>query len=211
MKRIGVAIVAATLAWMSLAVAQEKFPSRNINFIVPLAPGSGTDVIARTLAATVSRSLGAQFVIENKPGASTMLGVSTVVKAAPDGHTILIGASGLTVNHLLFKSVPYDAQKDLTPITLAVTTPVILVVNKNLGAKTLAEFIALHKGKALNFASGGVGTYLHLAGEVFKARSGLDMKHVPYRGGGPALTDVIAGHVDYVLIFHHQNQFPKVC
>jgi tripartite-type tricarboxylate transporter receptor subunit TctC len=201
MKKIALAALVAVAALASVAVAQEKFPSHAITFLVPLAPGSSTDMIARLLGQSASKSLGVPVVIENKPGASTMLAISAAAKAPPDGHTIVIGASGLTVNHLLFKSIPYDVERDLTPITLAVGAPVVLVINPSLGTKTLPEFLAKYRDShELSFASGGAGTYLHLAGEVFKARSGIDMKHVPYRGGSPALTDVIAGHVQLMFV-----------
>ncbi len=186
----GAICLAATIA------CAETFPGRPIQFLVPLAPGSTTDAAARLLTQQVSQASGWQFVIENKPGASTMLASQAVAKAAPDGHTLLIGASALTVNRNLFKSVPYDTEKDFTPISLLVTSPMVLVVNPKLGVRTLREFLAKYKdSKDLSFGSGGAGTMLHLAGEVFKVRSGLDMRHVPYRGGAPALTDVIAGHI----------------
>jgi tripartite-type tricarboxylate transporter receptor subunit TctC len=181
-------------------VAAQTYPSRPIQFLVPLAPGSTTDTTARLLTQHVAQAMGAQFVIENKPGASTMLASATVAKAQPDGHTLLIGASALTVNQNLFKSVSYDTEKDFAPISLLVTSPMVLVVNPQLGVKTLAEFRAKYKdSKDLSFASGGAGTMLHLAGEVLKIKSGIDMRHVPYRGGAPALTDVIAGHVQLMF------------
>jgi tripartite-type tricarboxylate transporter receptor subunit TctC len=179
----------------SEATAQ-KFPSRSITYVVPLAAGSTTDVAARLIAQRVSQSLGVNIIIENKPGASTMLGSAAVAKAEPDGHTLLMGASSLTVNHNLFKSVPFDTEKDFAPVSLLVTAPVVLVVNPRVNAKTLQEFLAAFKPpQSVTFATPGPGTMLGLATEVFKIRSGLDVKTAVYRGGGPALTDVIAGHV----------------
>jgi tripartite-type tricarboxylate transporter receptor subunit TctC len=197
-------VVVAACAVMALALSPcahaqsqaQKFPSRAITYVVPLAAGSTTDVAARLIAQRVSQSLGVNIVIENKPGASTMIGSSAVAKADPDGHTLLMGASSLTVNQNLFKSVPFDTEKDFTPISLLVTAPVVLVVNPRLGITSLKDFLARYASQSPTFASSGQGTMLGLAAEVFKIRSGLDMKIAVYRGGGPALTDVIAGHVD---------------
>jgi tripartite-type tricarboxylate transporter receptor subunit TctC len=190
----------ASICLAAAPAAAQTFPSRPIQLLVPLAPGSTTDAAARLLAQQVGQATGWQFVIENKPGASTMLASQTVAKAAPDGLTLLMGASALTVNQNLFKSVPYDAEKDFAAVSLLVTSPLVLVVNPKLGVKRLREFLAKYRdAKDLSFGSGGAGTMLHLAGEVFKIRSGIDMRHVPYRGGAPALTDVIAGHIQLMF------------
>ena len=174
----------------------EKFPSKPIIYVVPLAAGSTTDVAARLIAQRVSQSMGVNIIVENKPGASTMIGSAAVAKAEPDGHTLLMGASSLTVNQNLFKSVPFDTEKDFAPVSLLVTAPVVLVVNPAVGAPSLGEFLTRFKPpQSLTFATPGPGTMLGLATEVFKIRSGLDVKTAVYRGGGPALTDVIAGHV----------------
>jgi tripartite-type tricarboxylate transporter receptor subunit TctC len=163
---------------------------------VPLAAGSTTDVAARLIAQRVAPLLGAQIVIENKPGASTMLGSAQVAKAEPDGHTLLMGASSLTVNQNLFKSVPFDTEKDLVPVSLLVTAPVVLVVNSGQGVATYPEFARkFAKPSSVTMATSGPGTMLGLATEVFKLKSEIDVRTVVYRGGGPALTDVIAGHV----------------
>jgi tripartite-type tricarboxylate transporter receptor subunit TctC len=187
------------LAWVVMAVTPvlaQDFPSRPITFVVPLAAGSTTDVAARLIAQKVTANTGAQIIVENKPGASTMLGSQTVAKAEPDGHTLLMGASSLTVNKLLFKNHMIETERELAPISLLVTAPLVMVVNPKLGVKTLKEFLAKYKeSKDLAFASSGTGTMLHLGAEVFKIHSGIDMRAVFYRGGGPALTDVIAGHV----------------
>jgi tripartite-type tricarboxylate transporter receptor subunit TctC len=174
----------------------QKFPARPITYIVPLAAGSTTDVAARLIAQKVSQSLGVNIVVENKPGASTMIGSAAVAKSEPDGHTLLMGASSLTVNQNLFKTVPFDTEKDFAPISLLVTAPVVLVVHPSVGVSTLREFLAKFKPpQSVTFASSGAGTMLGLAAEVFKIHSGMDMKIAVYRGGGPALNDVIAGHV----------------
>jgi tripartite-type tricarboxylate transporter receptor subunit TctC len=192
-------VVFASLACFVLSpvgdAPAQKFPGRPITYVVPLAAGSTTDVAARLIAQRVSASLGVNIVIENKPGASTMLGSAAVAKADPDGHTLLMGASSLTVNKNLFKTVPFDTEKDFTPVSLLVTAPLVLVVNPAVDAKTLGDFLAKFKSQSVTFASPGPGTMLGLATEVFKQKSGLDVKVAVYRGGGPALNDVIAGHV----------------
>jgi tripartite-type tricarboxylate transporter receptor subunit TctC len=197
--RMILALVGLAAATMPLsesgAQAQQKFPSRPITYVVPLAAGSTTDVAARLIAQRVSQTLGVNIVIENKPGASTMLGSGAVAKAEPDGHTLLMGASSLTVNQNLFKTVPFDTEKDFAPVSLLVTAPLVLVVNPAVKAKTLREFLDLYKTEGVTFASPGPGTMLGLATEVFKQKSGLDVKVAVYRGGGPALADVIGGHV----------------
>jgi tripartite-type tricarboxylate transporter receptor subunit TctC len=186
--------VAALFAAAPMAQAQ-TFPSRTIELIVPLAPGSTTDVAARLLAERVSKTMGAQIVVENKPGAGIMVGTSLVAKAAPDGYTILMATVGIAVDSIL-KKVNYDPEKDFAPISLLITTPVVLLVSPKLDVRTLGEFLAKYRGtEEMTFASGGTGTFPHLAGELFKYKSGIRMRHVPYRGGGPALNDVIAGHV----------------
>ena len=192
-------VVSATLACFALSPVDDalgqKFPSRPITYVVPLAAGSTTDVAARLIAQRVSQSLGVNIVIENKPGASTMLGSAAVAKAEGDGHTLLMGASSLTVNQNLFKTVPFDTEKDFVPVSLLVTAPLVLVVNPAVDARTVGDFLAKFKSQSVTFASPGPGTMLGLATEVFKQKSGLDVKVAVYRGGGPALTDVIAGHV----------------
>ncbi len=184
---------AAALAPVS---AQQAFPARNIELIVPLAPGSTTDVAARVFAAKVSQSLGVQLVVENRPGAGSMLGSSVVAKARPDGHTLLFGAIGLAINPLLYTNVPYDTLKDFAPVSLMITAPMIMLVNPELGVKTLPEFLAKYKDeKDLAYASAAAGTLPHLSGQLFRIKSGIPLRHVPYKGGAPALNDVIAGHV----------------
>jgi tripartite-type tricarboxylate transporter receptor subunit TctC len=196
--KLALAMLLGCLAgWPGDAAAQApKFPARAITYVVPLAAGSTTDVAARLIAQRVSQSLGVNIVVENKPGASTMIGSAAVAKSDADGHTLLMGASSLTVNHNLFKTVPFDTEKDFAPISLLVTAPVVLVVHPSVGVSTLAEFRAkFTPPQSVTFATPGPGTMLGLATEVFKIHSGIDVKIAVYRGGGPALNDVIAGHV----------------
>lgn len=189
-------IAFVTLAALAAPAAAQTFPNRPITYVVPLAAGSTTDVAARLIAQKVSQATGVQIVVENKPGASTMIGSQLVAKSEPDGHTLLMGASSLTVAKNLFKNVLVDTEREFTPISLLVTAPLLLVVNPKVEVTTLAEFLAKYKGSQdLAFATSGTGTMLHLAAEVFKIHSGLEMRPVFYRGGAPALTDVVAGHV----------------
>jgi tripartite-type tricarboxylate transporter receptor subunit TctC len=186
----------ASLAFAS-GVSAQRFPARNITLVVPLAAGSTTDVAARLIAQRAAATLGTQIVIENKPGGSTMLGSAAVAKAEPDGHTLLMGASSLTVNQNLFKSVPFDTERDFSPVSLVVTAPMVLVVNAATGVKTFAQFRQRFAGaEGVTIATSGPGTMLGLATEVFKLKSGMNVRTIVYRGGGPALSDVIAGHVN---------------
>src|SRR5262245_1646285 len=188
--------VAAFVSTAPPAIAQ-KFPFRTIQLVVPLAAGSTTDVAARLIAQRATTTLGTQIVIENKPGGSTMLGSTAVAKAEPDGHTLLMGASSLTVNQNLFKSVPYDTDRDFAPISMVVTAPMVFVVSPAAGVKTFAEFGRKFAGPdGVTIATSGPGTMLGLATEVFKLKSGMNVRTIVYRGGGPALSDVIAGHVN---------------
>jgi tripartite-type tricarboxylate transporter receptor subunit TctC len=190
-------LILAGLIWLAPVAAQAQgFPSRPIELVVPLAPGSTTDVAARLLAQRVSQTLGAQIVVENKPGAGSMLGSAAVAKAPPDGHTLLMGAVGLAINPLLYKSVPYDTERDFAPVSLLITAPMIMLVNPLVGVRSLREFLVKYKGSQdLSYASPGPGTLPQLTGELFKIKSGIAIRHVPYKGGAPSLNDTIAGHV----------------
>jgi len=182
-------VLASPVTWA------QNFPSRPIELVVPLAPGSTTDVAARLLAQHASETLGAQIVVVNKSGAGITLGAMAVAKAAPDGYTILMATVGIAVDKNL-KPVDYDAERDFAPITLAVTAPLVLLADPRLGVGTLQEFLTKYKdAEDLTFSSGGAGTLPHLAGELLAFKSGIAIRHVPYRGGAPALQDVIAGNV----------------
>ena len=177
------------------AALAQNFPNRPIELVVPLAPGSTTDVAARLLAQHAGETLGTQIIVVNKSGAGITLGTMAVAKAPPDGYTILMATVGIAVDKIL-KPVDYDAERDFTPITLVVTAPLVLLASPKLGVGTLGEFLSKYKdAKDLTFSSGGAGTLPHIAGELFSSRSGISIRHVPYRGGAPALQDVIAGNV----------------
>jgi tripartite-type tricarboxylate transporter receptor subunit TctC len=199
MRKASVLILASLVGLAGLApnaARAQGFPSRPIELVVPLAPGSTTDVAARLFAQRVSQTLGAQMVVYKMRGGGWMLGCAAVAKAAPDGHTLLMGAVGLAINPLLYKSVPYDAERDFAPVSLMITAPMIMLVNPSVGVRSLREFLVKYKGSQdLSYASPGPGTLPQLTGELFKIKSGIAIRHVPYKGGAPALNDTIAGHV----------------
>jgi tripartite-type tricarboxylate transporter receptor subunit TctC len=193
MRRVSALLVLACLA----VQAQGDYPSRAVRVVVPSPPAGGTDIIGRVLAQHFSRAFGQQFVVENKAGAGNMIGIEAVARSAPDGYTLLMVASTLALNSVLYKKVPYDPIRDFAPITLAATAPNILLVNTSLPVKSLAELIALAKQNPgrLSYGTPGVGTSPHMAMELLKSMAGIDLQHVPYRGTAPALTDVISGQL----------------
>mgnify|MGYP002789003348 CR=1 FL=1 len=192
-------IIAMTV--LALPVAAQNYPTRAVRLVVPSAPGGGTDISARILAPQLSQFLGQQVVVENRAGAGTMIGGEAVARAAPDGYTLLMGISTLAINPAMYKKVPYDALKDLAPISQAVSLSNVLVVHPSLPAKSVKEFVALVKPRPgqINFASAGVGTSPHLSMELFLVMTGLKMLHIPYKGSGPGVTDLIAGHVPAMM------------
>jgi tripartite-type tricarboxylate transporter receptor subunit TctC len=175
----------------------QAYPTRPVRVIVAYAPGGLTDVFGRLLAQKLSERMGKQFYVENITGASGNIGMAQAARAAPDGYTILCAYISYTVNPSLFDKIPYDPIKDFDPVTLAVTSPAVLSVNPSVLAKTVDELIALIKtnpGK-YSFASAGAGTQSHLTAEQFRLKFNLDLVHVPFNGGGPAIAAVVAGHV----------------
>ena len=180
----------------------QTYPAKPLRMIIPYPPGGGNDTLGRLFAAKLGERLGQPVVVENRPGAGTMIGTEAAAKSAPDGYTILlssIATHALSPN--LYSRVPYDPVKDFEPITLLGIAPTVLVVNPEVGAKNLAELISLARAKpgTLAYASGGNGTPPHINAEVFKAVAGVDLLHVAYKGGGPALVDLIAGRVHVML------------
>jgi tripartite-type tricarboxylate transporter receptor subunit TctC len=196
MKRLFLAVIALFLA--GTASAQTEFPTRTITMLVGFAPGGATDTAARIIAKKLSENLGQTVVVENRAGAGGNIAHQQVATAVPDGYTILLGSVGpLSVAPHIITNLPYDPLKDLAPLTMAVTFPNVLVVHAGVPAKSLAEFVALAKQKpgSLDYASTGVGSASHLAGELFNQQAGVDIVHVPYKGGGPAMTDLLGGRV----------------
>lgn len=191
--------------FLSLTVAASAalaaYPDKPIRLVVPFAPGGGTDLIARTLGAGMSQALGQQVLIDNKPGAGTIIGTDAVAKSAPDGYTIVIASFAHAVNPSMVPKLPYNAETAFTPITLIGKGPNVLVVRADSPYKTVADIIAAAKAKPgkLNYASQGNGTSAHLAGEMFTNLAKVDLVHVPYRGAGPAITDLLGGQVDMIF------------
>ena len=179
----------------------QNWPQRVVRIVVPYVPGGGTDAIARILAAGLSKSAGYQIIIENKGGGSTNIGTEAVAHAAPDGYTVLFCSLSFAINRFLFPTLGYDSLVDFAPVTLIATYPDLMAVPNASPARTVAEIIAFAKGNGgrTTFASSGTGSSPHLAGELFKRRAGIEMTHIPYRGAGPAITDVIAGRVDVMF------------
>jgi tripartite-type tricarboxylate transporter receptor subunit TctC len=181
---------------VSTALAQ-TFPSRTVHLVVPYAAGGTGDIVARVIADRLSIALGQTVVVENRPGASGAIGSKSVATAAPDGHTLLVGQTGeVAINQHWAKNLGYDPEKDLAPITLATTVPLALVVPGKASYSSVPEMLAFSKTRGLSFASSGAATPGHFAGEVLKLRTKTNMTHVPYNGAGPALNDLLGGHVD---------------
>lgn len=179
------------------AAAQTAFPTRPVRLVVPSAPGGGIDIIARLLADHLSKAFASQFYVENRAGAGNMIGIETVARAEPDGYTLLVAASPMTINHLTYKSIGYDAVRDFAPITLVLTVPSVLVVDPRLPFDTLADLVAEAKRRPgrITFGSAGLGTNPHMSMEMLKSMTGIDLSHVAYRGVSPALIDIVGGSV----------------
>ena len=185
---------------LALPAHAETWPTRPIRFIVPFAPGGGGDVVGRIIGQRLSEQLGKPLIIDNRGGAGGTLGCELAAKAAPDGYTLLLGNVGpIAVGPALYPKLPYDPVRDFAPVTMIASFANILVANTGLPFKSVQELVAYAKSRPgkLNFASAGTGTSTHLAGELFKSVAGIDVVHVPYKGGAAALTDVIAGQVAY--------------
>ncbi|MBN9427734.1 MAG: tripartite tricarboxylate transporter substrate binding protein [Burkholderiales bacterium] len=195
---------AALVSLLSCAVcpaafAQTLSPAKPITIVVPFAAGGGSDITARLIAQKLSEDLKQAVIVENKPGASTQIGTSYVIRSAPDGHTLLLGTTSLINNVHLNSSMPYDASRDLRPVAPLVDVPALLIVGPSVKAKNTREFLqaARSRSNGLNFGSAGAGSTLHLAGEWLRANAGFEATHVPYKGSGPAVTALAAGEVDF--------------
>jgi tripartite-type tricarboxylate transporter receptor subunit TctC len=203
------AFLAALLVYV--CAHAQSFPSRPIRLIVSYPPGGGADLMARLVAPRMSEVLGQPVVVENKPGASGQIAAIEVARSPADGHTLLLDASSYAVNPSLFAKLPYDPAKAFTPIAVLALFPNVLVVNPSFEAKDVPSLIAMAKAKpgAIAFASSGNGSAQHLSGELFRQRTGIEMTHVPYKGGGPALNDVIGGQVP-VFFANMASGLPQV-
>lgn len=183
------------------SLAATAYPTKPLRIIIPYPPGGPTDIVGRIVAATLAEKLGQSVVVDNRPGASGMIGADTVAKAAPDGYVLLVNVSGQLVNPALYPNMSHDPLKDFRGITNLASTPIQLVVSSNSPVRSVADLVALLRAEPgrHNFASSSNGAPGHLAGEVFKAAAKLDVTHIPYKGSAPALTDVMGGQVTYML------------
>ena len=203
MKRKWSALLYAASCAIALSASAQTYPTKTLRLIVPLAPGGPSDILARTMAAKLTEALKQTVVVDNRPGAGGTLGTELAAKSPPDGYTLLLmGVSTLTINASLYPKLPYDTLKDLTAISVLAGAPYLLVVHPSLPVKSLKELIALakqHPGQ-LNYASGGTGTGPHLAMEVLKDQVHMKIEHIPYKGAGPAMNDLIAGQVQVMMV-----------
>ncbi|SPU49237.1 tripartite tricarboxylate transporter substrate binding protein [Bordetella trematum] len=196
------AAIAGCALFAATAAQAAGYPERPVKWIVPFPPGGAMDSIARTLGEAMGRQMQTSFVVENRPGAGGNIGASSVARSAPDGYTIMIAANGMAVNPALYPGLNYDPQKDFAPISLLAVVPNVLVTNAERNdATSVQEVIARARAKPgeYTYASAGVGTSIHLAGELFTAMAPVDMLHVPYKGSGPAIADLLGGQVDYMF------------
>lgn len=201
-RKIVILCVGMLLTLAVTAVQAQAYPARPIRFVVPYAPGGPLDLIARAIGQKLTEATGQPVVVDNKPGAGGNIGADIVAKAAPDGYTIVMGAVAThAINPTLYPKIPYDPVKDFTPVAMVAVVPNVLVVNPALPVKSVKELIDFAKARPsyLNFASGSSGSTGHLAGELFNALAGVQMVHIPYKGGAPAMADLLAGQVQLMF------------
>jgi tripartite-type tricarboxylate transporter receptor subunit TctC len=201
MNKIKLVLSALLVIGLTAPAAAQTWPSKQIRMIVPYAPGGYTDYMGRTVSQKLSEALGQQFVVENRPGANSVIGADAVAKAAPDGYTLGTVIAGHTANASLNSKLPFDVLKDFTYVSLITTAPLLLVVRKDLPVGNLSEFIAYAKSNPgrLTFGSSGIGSAAHIIMEAFQKSAGIKLLHVPYKGTAPALTDLLAGTIDVQL------------
>ena len=196
-------LLAATLPALAAGLARaedaEDFPSRPVTIIVPFAPAGGTDILARMLAQKLEQRLSKPFVVENRPGAGTVIATNFVVNSPPDGYTIAMTVSSLAIDVTLYKKLPYDPAKDLALVALIASVPFVLVVSPSLPVTSVDDLIKLAKQRPLSYGSGGIGAFHHLAGSLFANMAGIKMTHVPYRGTAPALNDLLGGYIQLMF------------
>jgi tripartite-type tricarboxylate transporter receptor subunit TctC len=190
------AFFAGGLAQFPSTSSAQAYPVKPVRVVVPSSPGGGTDIVARIMAPELAKHLGQQFVIDNRPGAGTMIGIEIVANAPADGYALLMTPSTLAINSALYKKVPYDPVRDFAPITELISSPSIIVVHPSVPVKTIKELIAFARARPgqMNYASAGTGTYPHMTMELFQSMAGVKMVHIPYKGTGPATIDMLAGH-----------------
>ena len=201
MKRVVAIAVSMCLLNLCGTANAQQYPVRPIRLMVPFAPGGANDVVARIVAIRLGEALGEPVVVDNRGGAGGTIGADIVAKAPPDGHTLLIASMGLAVNAVLYPKLPYDTLKDLTPVTMVGEQPNIVVVHPSVAAKSMTDLIALARAKPgqISYGSGGVGSTSHLVTVLFLQKAKLDMLHIPYKGLGPAMTDLLGGQVQMLM------------
>ncbi|WP_455153266.1 Bug family tripartite tricarboxylate transporter substrate binding protein [Bradyrhizobium cenepequi] len=197
------ALAACLILSAANPIAAQEYPTKPIQLIVPFAAGGAADIIGRTIAEKLGQIYGQQVVVENRGGAGSNIGIGAAAKNAPDGYTLVLGSIAVAVNPWLFKSMPYDPMKDLTPLTLALETPNVVLVAPSSPIKNIRDLIAFAKERAelggATYGSAGIGSSLHLAAEVFRQKANIELTHVPYRGSSPALTDLMSGRIDLMF------------
>ncbi len=195
------AVLATCFQLVAGPVPAQDFPNRPVRMIIPYGPGGITDITARIIAPGMSEDLGQQVIVENRPGGAAIPGFDLVAKSKPDGYTIVAATTALAAQPILFRKLPYQAERDFTPISLIIVVPTILVVHPSIPARNVKELIALAKSRpgALNYGSAGNGSDNHLTAEVFKHAAKIDVLHVPYKGGGAVMLDLVAGQVAFVF------------
>lgn len=205
MLQISVRSLAAGFATVALVTAgpaaAQTWPTKSVRIVVPFGPGGGTDIQGRLLGKKFTESMGQTFVVDNRAGAAGLIGAEIVAKAPPDGHNVLFTTASLAVNVSLYKKIPLDPLKDLAPVSWISSVPLVLVVHPSVPVKTVKELVALAKKRAgkMNVASNGSGTTSHLSIEMLKQMAGVDVAHIPYKGGGPAMTAMLTGEVDFTF------------
>lgn len=197
-KIAGIATAIAACAFMHAAIAQQSWPVKSVRMIVPFSAGGGTDILARLLGKKFQDSMGQSFLVENRAGANGNIGVEAVAKAAPDGYTVLFTSAPIAANATLFKDLPFDTVKDLQPVAVVLSTPLVLFTHPGVPAKSVKELMDLAKKKngAMNAAHAGNGSTAHMIVEMLKKAAGVEFTNIPYKGGGPAFAALVAGQVD---------------
>ncbi len=201
-------ILASMLAAMAAgagarsAGAQDRYPSKPVRLVIPFPPGGGADAVARPLAPLMTETLGQPIVLDNRGGANGNIAAEVVAKASPDGYTLLLANSSLTISGGLYRTLPFNPLADFTPISLVGVTPSLLAVNPSVPARTVKEFVELAKARPgkLSYGSSGIGSTMHLGAALLQSMAGLDMVHVPYKGGGPAIADALSGQTDFIFV-----------
>jgi len=196
---LAIALPAAAAATTSRADDIDDYPAKQVSFIVPFAPGGSTDILARMLGQKLESRFGKPFAVENRPGSGTVIATNFIAKSPPDGYTIMMAVSSLAIDATLYKKLPYDPVKDLALLALVATVPFVLVVSPSLPVQNVDDLIKLAKTRPLSYGSGGIGAFHHLAGALFANMAGIKATHVPYHGTAPALTDLVAGYIQFMF------------